>query len=96
MMKTTLRVGRASIKQVIVPWISDDLRITLSGLSKRSGTRGNKKCLDKGNHNPPSASFMKLQFVVLLIIGLISLCMGLYACLILSWCLLPSSKSIDF
>ena len=36
-------VGRASIKQVIVLWISDDLRITLSSLSKRSETRGNNK-----------------------------------------------------
>ena len=34
--------------------------------------------------------------VVLLVIGLISLCTGLYASLVLSWCLLPSSKSIDF
>ena len=31
-----------------------------------------------------------------LVIGLISLCTGLHASLVLSWCLLPSSKSIDF
>ena len=47
-------------------------------------------CLDKGNHNPPTAR------VVLLVIGLISLCTGLYASFVLSWCLLPSPKSINF
>ena len=31
-----------------------------------------------------------------LVIGLISLCTRLYASLVLSWCLLSSSKSIDF
>ena len=49
------------------------LRFTLSSLSKRVKREVTTKCLDKGNHNPPIARFMKLLNVVLLVIGLMSL-----------------------
>ena len=49
-------VGRASIKQVIVLWITEDpshhlVQSCQKGVKREVTT----KCLDKGNHNPPTA-----------------------------------------
>ena len=46
------------------------LRITLSSLVKRE-TRGTTKCLDKGNHNPPTAIYEAI--ICYTTIGVISL-----------------------